>query len=115
MARRAGEWDEVAIGEFTHDTSLQAIKIVTERVAGEGRRGMPVLDLFRTHAPGEGWSLPPGNLQRSVVTHYGDDVTGQPYGEVRANNVYRFTKKRRHAIRPALKEALDAQYGRAVP
>lgn len=108
-------WNEAAVAEFTHDATQRAVEIVVDRIETEGRERMPVLDLGTTRPPGEGWSLPPGALQRSVSSRFGTDINGQAYGEVTADAVYRFTAKRRHKIRPALQEALDAQYGRAVP
>jgi hypothetical protein len=92
----------------------QAIEIVTERIAQEGRDTMPVLDPMRTQPPGEGWSYPPGALAASVSTGYGEDGEG-PYGDVTANEVYRFSRKKKHRIRPALDDALGAQAGRSVP
>jgi hypothetical protein len=115
MARAEVHWDEVAIADFTRDATQEAVHIVTERVADDGRFLMPVLDLTRHRPPGSGWSLPPGRLKESVTTRYGTDPAGTAYGEVAADPVYRFTHKKRHAIRPALSEALDAQYGRPVP
>ncbi len=107
--------NEVAIAEFTREASQRAIEIVTERVEREAAHLAPRLNLARTRPPGEGWSLPPGNLARSVGHRYGTDIDGKPYGEIVADPVYRFHKKKRHAVYPAIDVALDMQYGKPVP
>lgn len=107
-------WNERAVAEFVHDVSREAIEIITHRVEDEARETAPVLDVARTRLPGEGWSLP-GNLKRSIGSRFDDDVTGQPYGEVIADPVARFTAKKQHAIRDFIHDALDAQIGRSVP
>jgi hypothetical protein len=117
-------WDERAIADFTHDVTAEAIQIVTERVADDARVFMPVADFVRYPAPGHtrtsrnpfGESWPPGRMRESVSTDYGDGIDGMPYGDVKAIYIYGIAKgKKRHGIRPAITDALEAQRGRPVP
>jgi hypothetical protein len=106
--------DDQQLFVFVREAQERCIEIITDRVTAESRATMPVLDLARTRAPGEGWSMPPGNLKASVAARLADD-SGGPYGEVLADRVYRFSRKRRHRIRPVIEQALARQVGRPVP
>lgn len=103
---------EVSLSDFAGQVTAEAVKQATERLAGLSYDLAPVLDPARTKPPGEGWSLPPGHMKGSIsVDAGGTDAFGRPYADMRINPVQRFRKKKRHAIRDFVGEALAALWG----
>ena len=119
MAGRV-QWNDRAADDFLADASTEAVRIVTEKVARDGKSLMPVASAARPR-PGhtarnpEGGSWPPGSMRRSVGTRYGTNVFGKPVGIVAAAWQYQFHAKKVHGLRPALTMALARQRGSEVP
>lgn len=93
------EWSDTEVRAFITEAARTALGDVSDAYENVAHEQFPVLDLMTTRPPGEGWSLPPGNLRESAKGEITETLGGDPVMQGLADPVIRFRKKRRHRIR----------------